>query len=49
MPKADFTNKQKEEILKEVLKKTNLYYEESVQKQEDIELESVLGDELKNI
>lgn len=49
MPKTNFTNKQKEEILKEVLKKTNKYYEESVQKQEDTELESVLEDELNNL
>jgi len=46
MPETKFSTKEKNRILKEVLKKTNLYYEEILRKQEadkgEDDIESVI-------
>ena len=47
MPKAKFTNKQKNEILKKVLKKTHQYYEEAIREQESKEMEALLEEGTK--
>lgn len=49
MPKFQNTKKQKNAILKKVLKRAHQNYEKSVQKREEVEMKNILEDDIKSI